>query len=227
MSPQLEALIESTAKQAALESQIQELQRQIGEARIARQAVALELKTVPNADQRVIEAVWAYKHLAPGVFYQLAEVATGRPGRKGQAVFLDMVGRKHRDPPTTFTVREEPDPLDQLRPPVGFERDLALTHAAHGAPLWIELSGPQGPLRFDLPAALIELYITHPAEAFGRVLGVAPGILINWLTSQGVIYCGATTKKDARCRVPVAYSDDPRKWGGMLEEEHFCAVHGG
>lgn len=66
-------------------------------------------------------------------------------------------------------------------------------------------------------------------EVYGELVGLRRTDYIEWVTSQGSVYCSGTTKKGNRCRNPIVGATllDSLAWKDAHESSGYCAVHGG
>ncbi|PWF23213.1 hypothetical protein [Corticimicrobacter populi] len=66
-------------------------------------------------------------------------------------------------------------------------------------------------------------------EAYGELMGLNRTDYIEWLTSQGSVYCSATTQKGYRCRNTIVSATflEPSAWKTTCETGGYCAMHAG
>ncbi|MCK9511578.1 MAG: hypothetical protein M0R28_10160 [Pigmentiphaga sp.] len=64
---------------------------------------------------------------------------------------------------------------------------------------------------------------------YGELVGLSRTNYIEWVASQGSVYCSATTQKGHRCRNPIVGATllAPSAWKDTYESGGYCAVHGG
>lgn len=66
-------------------------------------------------------------------------------------------------------------------------------------------------------------------EIYGELVGLSRTNYIEWVSSQGSVYCSAKTRKGDRCRNTVvgATQLEPAAWKTTYEASGYCATHGG
>lgn len=64
---------------------------------------------------------------------------------------------------------------------------------------------------------------------YGELMGLTRTEYVEWLSSEGSVYCSATTQKGNRCRNAIAGATllEPAAWKAVCESGGYCAVHGG
>lgn len=64
---------------------------------------------------------------------------------------------------------------------------------------------------------------------YGGLVGLSRTNYIEWVASQGGVYCSATTQKRSRCRNPIVGATllDSLVWKNTCELGGYCVVHGG
>ena len=66
-------------------------------------------------------------------------------------------------------------------------------------------------------------------EVYSELVGLSREDYIEWVSSQGSVYCSATTRRGNRCRNTIIGATllAPSKWKTTCETGGYCSVHGG
>lgn len=64
---------------------------------------------------------------------------------------------------------------------------------------------------------------------YGELLRLSRTDYVEWLSSEGSVYCSARTQKGDRCRNAIIGATflEPAAWKAVCESGGYCAVHGG
>ncbi len=66
-------------------------------------------------------------------------------------------------------------------------------------------------------------------SVYGELVGLSRDDYVDWVHSQGCVYCCASTKSGSRCRnfILGATGLQPDDWVKQRNEGGYCATHGG
>jgi hypothetical protein len=69
---------------------------------------------------------------------------------------------------------------------------------------------------------------TDKQALFAELMGLSVPEYIEWLQSQGSVYCSARTKRGKQCRNFIVGATwlEPEKWKAQRAEGGYCAAHG-
>ena len=194
MHPALKRLLEADA-------QMIEAQEALAAAQEKRRACALQLSQIEDEEERWQAALYAFRECGKGLSLQLAEAATGLPGRRAQSTFLVRAGRKEHQPKghgggavAAARALTEWPALD------GLERDLIRSHIEHGQPYSIDYGLGWGNVRVSLEPAEAEAFLRDPTDAMARKAGLSREGFVEWLSTEGSVRCEGVTQSGHRCR---------------------------
>jgi hypothetical protein len=224
MHPALKRLIEANAELTKAQQALESAQDQ-------RRACALQLSEIEDEAERWQAALFAYAKFGKGLSLQLAEAATGLPGRRAQSTFLVRAGRKEHQPKGNGGGSVQPaEPMTEWPAPDALERELIRSHIAHGQAYWIDRGLGWGNVRIALEPEEAEEYLVDPTGAMARQAGLSREDFVEWLSSEGSIRCEGVTLSGARCKagvVGVSSQLPVKAWKEAKARGGYCGRHGG
>ncbi|MGC1301468.1 MAG: hypothetical protein WA840_03745 [Caulobacteraceae bacterium] len=210
----------------------EEAKRALADAHSARLQAALGLAEIVDEDERWQAALIAYREFGEGLSLQLAEAATGRPGKNAVSGFLVRAGRMTYQPKGSWpagTVVESSE-MTEWPAPDALEREIITSHIAHGEPYVVDAALGWGNLRVDLRPDQAKAYLADPTGALAARVNLTREQFVEWLSSAGSVGCEARTKKGEPCKLGVKGSRSQmgiRSWKAAKERGGYCSYHGG
>lgn len=224
MHPALKRLIEADA-------QMVKAQKALEAAQDERRSCALQLSEIEDEDERWQAALFAFRECGKGLSLQLAEAATGLPGRRAQSTFLVRAGRKEYQPKghgsgPIAAARA----LTEWPAPDSLERELIRSHIEHRRPFRIDRGLGWGNVRVTLDPEEAEAFLRDPTDAMARKAGLSRKEFVEWLSTEGSVRCEGVTQAGHRCRAGVAGVSSQlavKVWKEAKDKGGYCKRHGG
>lgn len=210
-------------------SAVEDAQRALDAALAHRKESALGLAEIVDDDARWQAALLAFREFGAGLSLQLAEAATGQPGRKSQSHFLVRAGRRSVHPKRHEPAGER-TPLTEWPAPDTLERTLIAGHIEHGEAYVVERQLGWGNVRVPLKPAEARAYLEDPTAAMAAKVGLAREDLVEWLTTEGSVFCDGVTAKGEPCKSMVLGLNSQLgigPWRAAKARGGYCRRHGG
>lgn len=210
-------------------SAVEDAQRALDAAHAYRKQAALGLAEIADEDERWQAALFAYRAFGQGLTLQLAEAATGQPGRKSQSQFLVRAGRRSVHPKRHAPAAERAR-LTEWPTPDALERTLIAGHIEHGETYVVERQLGWGNVRVPLKPAEAQAYLEDPTAAMAAKAGLTRDALIEWLATEGSVFCDGVTTKGEPCRSLARGLSSQlgiEDWKAAKARGGYCHRHGG
>jgi hypothetical protein len=210
----------------------EDAKRALEEAHGLRQQAALDLAEIEDEDERWQAAIQAYREFGEGLSLQLAEAATGRPGRNAVSGFLVRAGKMSYQAKGRWAgaAAGGASPMIEWPAPNALERELIALHVAHGQPYVVDHALGWGNLRVELKPVEAKVYLVDATGALAAQVGLSREQFVEWLSTEGFVRCEGVTQKGAPCRASVRGVRSQMAigpWKAAKERGGYCGAHGG
>lgn len=107
------------------------------------------------------------------------------------------------------------------------DQDTVDAMAAAGIHFTVEAAAPWGGMTLTVNASEVPGLVADRDRGIADHLGVLKSQYLDWLETEGLPRCGATTAKGERCRNPISGGVQRPLEEWLQEDGGFCTVHGG
>lgn len=107
------------------------------------------------------------------------------------------------------------------------DKDTIDAMAAARIQFIVDVPAPGGNMSLILRSEEVPRFVTDRDQGIADHLGVLKSQYLDWLDTEGLPRCGATTAKGERCRNPISGGIQRPLEVWLKEDGGFCTVHGG
>ena len=107
------------------------------------------------------------------------------------------------------------------------DQDTIDAMASAGIRFIVEAAAPWGGITLTIRADQVPGIVADRDQGIADHLGVLKNQYLDWLQTEGLPRCGATTAKGERCRNSVSGGIQRPLEGWLQEDGGFCTIHGG
>lgn len=107
------------------------------------------------------------------------------------------------------------------------DKDTIAAMADAGIHFVIDVPAPPGGITLTISAAEVPRIVADRDQGAADHLGVLKSQYLDWVATDGLPRCGATTAKGARCRNSISGGAQRSLEVWLQEDGGFCTVHGG